>query len=370
MQRKWRAYLEGAPLRPEAQQQQQQQEVQPGEAAASGSPRALAGGSPKRPHDDMADSLLWEQQQEQSSSAEGGGKRHRLGTAGLGETDEARGASPTAQLREHLQQALWSTTLPAKGVDVEDGQPQQRQQPPPQQQQQPAASAPLAAEAATSEVPLDAKIAAALSAALQQGVSRGLLPPAAYGAPKVQQPTAKQRKLLPAAVTFTTAFPLAVAAVVSKAAGSTGGAKPDPEAVAALLMQQLPAHLAAAAEVAKGHLNFALPISPGTAAAAAAAAVGAAGAAAPAAATAGGGVEAAPGTAAGPAAHQPAAPPPSAAAHAAASAATAGAATAPIPRGVPRHFELRMLRSDEPSLAQVEFQLYKKYQVRRRLWVG
>jgi hypothetical protein len=30
---------------------------------------------------------------------------------------------------------------------------------------------------------------------------------------------------------------------------------------------------------------------------------------------------------------------------------------------VPRHFELRTVRSDEPTLAQMEFQLYKKYQV-------
>ena len=385
---------------PPQQQQQEQGQQQEQLGAATGGEHlehqrwAPAGGSPKRPHDELADGVLaclaphsragsgeengggWE-------AGEGGGKRHRHVDGGGGELRDGaagrapRGASPTAQLRNHLQQALHGNLLHTGGHAF---QPQEWQQEAQQQQpdQQPAPQA--AAAAAEAAGAGEARLAGQLAAALQQAVAAGLLPPAAYPPPKVQPPTAKQRKLLPAGVACTSAYPLAVAAAASKAAGS----RRSPEEVAALLLQQLPAEVAAAAQAAKGHLNFGASVAGPEAAEAemgdAAAAAAAAAATAPAAAAAAAPAGLAQPTAAYPSTQlaskplqqqvqAPAAGGAGAAASAAAAAAAAAvasaarAAAAAVPRGVPRHFELRTLPSSEPSLEGVEFQLFKKYQV-------
>jgi arginine-tRNA-protein transferase len=177
----------------------------------------------------------------------------------------------------------------------------------------------------------------------------------------VQQPSARQRKLLAPGVTLTSTFPLAVAAVAAKAAAAAGsGSSPAPsaDAVAALLVQHLPPEVAVAAEVAKGHLNFSLAAAGPCEAADAAAAVAA-------------------GAACGKQQHaqqQPQAQQQHGqqhvqqvqaqhAQHAQQQQAHAQQQQQGIPRGVPRHFELRTLPSSDPSLVQAEFRLFKKYQV-------
>ena len=394
--RRWQAYLDGAPLRGEQQGQQGQAAAGDGRqrvgTSAPGSPRAPAGGSPKRPHDDIAaDAVQWgqltagsqlQQQEDGTEQEEERSKRSRRGAAG-GEDGEGggwedeqrppRGSSPTSRLSEQLQQALRSSSLPLAGADGEDGlqavgadgaaalagqHAQQAQQHAQQQaQQQAQQEAPAGSEAA---------LAAALAAAVQQAVAAGLLPAAAYPAPRVQQPSAKALKVLPAGVTHTSPFPLAVAAVASKAlaAGGAGGppSKASPEEVAALLAKRLPAELAAACQAVKGHLNFRLP-------------------------------QLAPAGAAEHGSRQHGASVGQQQAHrcqqghprqqqqqqqqqqrqrqgqearqqgGSAAAPTGGSSSDGIPRGMPRHFELRTLPSGDPFIVQTEFQLFKKYQV-------
>jgi hypothetical protein len=247
--------------------------------------------------------------------------------------------------------------------DEATAQEQQQQQ----QQQQVQVSAPIRQQDQPA-VPMDeVQLASRLAAALQAAVAGGQLPAAAYPPPKVQQPTAKQRKQLPPAVTFTSAFPLAVAAAASKVlAGAGGGGRLSPEEAVAVLLQHLPASLTAAIQIAKGHLNFTVGV----------AAPGAAGAKPPSTSRSMPGKAEASGRALnGPGkehdgqqldGQQPPAgqaqqrqqqqldqPVPN-------NAAPAGA----VPRGVPRHFELRTLPSSQQGLPEVEFPLWKKYQVR------
>ncbi|KAL4420000.1 hypothetical protein ABPG75_007098 [Micractinium tetrahymenae] len=380
--RRWQAYLEGAPLRSEQQEQQQQQHAATGAggqhagAAAPGSPRAPAGGSPKRPHDDIAaDAAQWgqppadrQEQQRQGQQQQGGAeedkerpKRSRRVAAtgceeGQGAACEAqrppRGSSPASRLSEQLQQALRSSSLPLGGEEgLLQADAAGAGAPAAQQESQQARQQGLPSSGG------EASLAAALAAALQQALAAGRLPAAAYPAPRVQQPSAKQAKVLPAGVTHTSPFPLAVAAAASKAlaaSGAGGPAKASAEEVAALLVQQLPAELAAACQPLKGHLNFCLPH----------------------AAAEGGGQQAAQHgqqqqeqrkqdrqhrqqQQAAQGSSQPSNP----AAAAAAATVAAGGGDGGIPRGMPRHFELRTLPSSDPSIVQVEFQLFKKYQV-------
>lgn len=327
VQRRWQAYLEGAPLRA-SEQQQAQQDHQQGD-----SPRALAGGSPKRPHHELEE-VQWctapAAGQHLGGSCEveeGRGKRHRHVAEAHGEEKRSpRSASPTAQLSRHLTEALRSHQGTAEGA----AEHQLTRQP----KQQQAAAAGEAGEA---------RLADLLAAALQQAVAAGALPAAAYPAPKVQQPGAKQRKLLPAAVTFTTAFPLAVAGLAASTQPAAGGngtgssAKLSADAVAALLVQHMPDDVAAAAQVAKGHINFAVPVEDGA---------GAAGAAGPAAAAGQSTAQALHGKRLQRGASNPSSP-----------------TAAGIPRGVPRHFELRTLPCIDSSIVEVEYPLFRKYQV-------
>ncbi len=382
MQRRWQAYLDGAPLRTQqhaqqpadaaAQQQQQQQQQQGGGGGGSEWQQQdfgavvsrsddVAGGSPKRMHEELeplgpsagqlpaaaAGSLL------QANGLEGGGKRHRHAAedADAEDGETVRGASPAAQLSQHLQQALGSAAM---AVDSPRQQPTEQQQ----QQQQAGAAQPSTAEAGGTPA---AELAAQLAAALQQAVAAGELPAAAYPPPKVQQPSARQRKLLPPGVTLTSAFLLAVAAAAAKAAaaaGSGSSAAANPDAVAALLVRHLPPAVAAAAEVAKGHLNFELaPAGPSEATAAAAAA--AAGAAVAGEGAAGQGAVNSGQKGAQQSKKQQAQ---QAQRQQQQSQQQQAQQQQGIPRGVPRHFELRTLPSSDPSLVQAEFRLFKKYQ--------
>jgi len=159
-------------------------------------------------------------------------------------------------------------------------------------------------------------------------------------------------------VTLTSAFPLAVAAAAAKAAAaaaSGSSAAADADAVAALLVRHLPLVVAAATEVAKGHLNFAL------------AAAGLSEAAAPAAAAA---REGAGNNSGQNGAQQAQQSKKQQAQQVQQQQQTQHQRTQQqqaqqqqsIPRGVPRHFELRTLPSSDPSLVQAEFRLFKKYQ--------
>ena len=319
----------------------------------------LAGGSPKRPHDDVAaDAAQWGQPPAGQQQEEvGGGKRSRRAVAlaerGGPVEDEGRsalrGSSPASRLSEHLQHALGSSAAWQRDGHEAPQKLQQEQQEEEEQQQQ-------QAPAVVSDSDSTVQLVAQLAAALQQAVAAGTLPAAAYPAPKVQQPNAKQRKLLPTGVTHTTAFALAVAAAASKATGggSGGAARASPDAVVAALLQHLPAEVAGCAQAAKGHLNFSLP----------------------------GGAQDS-GAAAQVVAHQQPAQRrqqqhkqqqhkqqqqvqqavPQKQSGAAAASASASAAAAGVPRGVPRHFELRLLPSSDPSILPTEFELYKKYQV-------
>ncbi|PSC67384.1 arginyl-tRNA-transferase 1-like isoform A [Micractinium conductrix] len=380
VQRRWQAYLDGAPLRLAAQhqhqqeqqqqhqqqqeqqrqhQQQQEQQRHAEDQPDPGSPHVLAGGSPKRPHDDVAaDAAQWGQPPAGQQQEEvGGGKRSRRAVAlaerGGPVEDEGRsalrGSSPASRLSEHLQHALGSSAAWQRDGHEAPQKLQQEQQEEEEQQQQ-------QAPAVVSDSDSTVQLVAQLAAALQQAVAAGTLPAAAYPAPKVQQPNAKQRKLLPTGVTHTTAFALAVAAAASKATGggSGGAARASPDAVVAALLQHLPAEVAGCAQAAKGHLNFSLP----------------------------GGAQDS-GAAAQVVAHQQPAQRrqqqhkqqqhkqqqqvqqavPQKQSGAAAASASASAAAAGVPRGVPRHFELRLLPSSDPSILPTEFELYKKYQL-------
>jgi hypothetical protein len=361
VQRRWEAYLAGAPLRPEQPQAGQQAEHAAAQQAEHAAP---AGSSPKRQHDELlGGSAAWDLAMAAQQGGGGGGSGTGEGGGGkrlrhdghewwgeeLDEGREPRGASPTAQLREQLQQALRGGRLP-------EGEPAEAAQPlPPQQQQQQGAQAPQQApgQAAAAAAPAaagcagDARLAGQLAAALQVAVAAGQLPAAAYPPPRVQQPSAKQKKLLPTDVTLTTPFPLAAAAAAARAlaAGGDGGDRSvaSADSVAALLLQHLPAELAGSAHAARGHLNFAVPLTAAAPPAAAAAASG--------------------GAASGGSTAQPH-PQPQGRGTGEFAASVTPAVQQAVPRGVPRHFELRTVRASEPGLVEAELPLFKKYQVR------
>ena len=355
-----------------------------GAAAGPGSPQQLRGTSPKRTHADLEQPLVgtaW------AAGAAGGcpalgappveeedglaSKRHRgpgggaegQGLAAVAEQDPQDwslldGGSPTQQLASQMQHVLRPAPAPAA---------QQAQQAQQQQQARPAVDgSTLAAE-------LDAALARCIEEATLPG------PASAYPAARVQPPSARQRKLLPAGAAFTSAFPLAAAAAARRLlqagqqqAGQpaeAAGAAPSPEAVAGLLAQRAVLPPGLSLEQQRGHLNFCMLSDGGGGGS-----VGAA-AAAPAAqpsSGAGAGLPAEPGasssSATSGASRAPSQDREAGGAAAtggpagAAGAAAAAAAAASIPRRAPRHFELRTLRS-EPSLVAVEFDLYKKYQV-------
>ncbi|GAB4815765.1 hypothetical protein N2152v2_002811 [Parachlorella kessleri] len=376
------------------------------DAGAASQPR---GASPKRPHEDIEDGndpALQASRQPYSSagaSLDAGGlssKRLRGGSeaadapGGWWGSEGLEGSSPTAQLASHMQYALW--------------EPRQQAQ----QAQSRGPHGPISTAGTSDpqfpeqhngrEIPSEAAIASSLQAALQQCVEEGLVPgpPAQYPAARVQQPTAKQRKLLAADVAYTSPYALAVAgaakrataaaaAAVGNTANSKQGTPLNAEAVADVIVQHAVMPHGMEVRANKGHLNFhfnssnfagsgkeALPGAEAAGVIGARSATKAATAAPAASAAADGGSRAATAAAAaalpgsGPAATKarqgPATPAEAGsdgAAGAAAEAARAvGAATEAVPRGVRRHLEFTMVRSD-PSVIPVEFDLYKKYQV-------
>lgn len=167
VKRRWLAYLEGAPLRAEQQEPQPAGEGALAAAAgAPGSPRVLPGGSPKRPHGDLAaDSAQWgmppagqlgdgddgagDSKRSRRTAAwaaghgaEGGhdaaawGGGHESEDGHDGEERPARGASPASRLSEHLQAALASSALHWQGSGQLEAAAQQATQQVQQEQEQ------------------------------------------------------------------------------------------------------------------------------------------------------------------------------------------------------------------------------------------
>eukprot|EP00887_Chlorella_sp_A99_P004730 scaffold4.g4730.t1 len=408
VQRRWQAYLEGAPMpghRAEAaqggqgqaggsqqcQEQRQGQHEAPQPAAASHaqppSARELAvavqaaaaaaagssarwggsgsmevqGGSPKRhydeidaswppagaderPQDGTAGAAAQEPgQQQESGEQHGGGKRARGAAAaavsggqrqqtGPGQVarSEAQPVVREPSLASHLRTAI---QLQATGAQ----QAQQVQQPGARQGEQAGAARAEGEGSAGVAVPdAAAALTAGLQAALLASVDAGELPAVSYPAPHVQQPSARQRKALPAG-SLTTAFALAVAAAAARSrresADSAGSASPrSPDAVAEALLARLPLPAGASAAVVGGHINFSLSQEQGSA-----------------------GQQHAQ--------HPKQQKPRPGGRGAGAPGAAAATGVVAVPRGVPRHFELRMLPSSDPSLLLVEFPLYKRYQM-------
>ena len=370
-ERRWEAYLAGGAggagaAAAAAQQQQQQQQQQ--RAEEDEEPQ---GASPKRPLEEDTHTLLLPGS---PLARQGAGKRQRGASAAEGPASAApaltgfEGGQPGSPFGARGRTPSIATQL----TDVHLTQQTQKAQ-----QQAAGGGAP-----ATAVIDGDgcggageASLAACLQAALGRCVEAGLLPGLAYPLLKVQRATARQQKVLPPGVAFTSPFPLAAAGAINKAAKRDGaaagppsssngnggggcGATPDSVAAALLAHCQLPPGLSAAA--LKGHINIsgaatgAIDASPAAAEPAAGPQphAGRAGGSSPGAAAAAEG---------GSSGHLS---PRAAALQAAAAAAAAAGASCQVPRGVPRHYEFRMLRSSDPSLLSVEFQLWRKYQVR------
>lgn len=331
-QRRWEAYLAGAPLR-----HLPAQDVPPPAPTGRDEPQ---GASPKRMRDesgDLDDLDLW------GKELQGGGKRqrssHNLAAMDSGEEEWTRAVSPTAELSEQLQVAL-GAQFPTAPRSSQDGFPSpiSRNNITPFQQQQ--ATQPPGPSISSAD--LDTELTQELQAALRRCVDSGQLPDLGYPAPKVSRVTPKQKKKLPPDVGYTSPAALVVAGVAGRAeSGKRESASPQAfktrplssEATAQLLLDQmqLPQGVLGA-EVVGGHLNFKTVAN---------------------------------GVTEEDHATRKEKPPVQSVYKAERSnkSDVSEIALPSIPRSPPRHFEFLMVPSSDPSLPTMEFELYKKYQV-------
>ena len=253
-ERKWEAYLAGAAVGGGAAQQQQQ-------------PEEPQGGSPKRPLEEDAPLLT----PGSPVAQQGAGKRQR----GAGAGAAAGGHAPAAPALTGFVAGPPGSPFGARGrtpsiaTQLTDVHLTQQAQQTGAQQPAGCGAPDAAAGAAAGGGPSEASLAACLQAALGRCVEAGLLPALAYPPVRVQRATARQQKVLPPGVAFTSPFPLAAAGAVNKAAqregaaagrsssaGAGGGGTTSPDAVASSLLAHctLPAGLTAAA--LRGHINI------------------------------------------------------------------------------------------------------------------
>jgi hypothetical protein len=353
VQRKWRAYLEGAPLAEQpsaAKQQPAAEQQQPAEASSwlpagaawdvsgAGSP---TGGSPKRPYEDDG------AKSDASSPTVERGKRIR-GAGGQGVGLERAAWDPRRPPLASEPSLASRLTTVQLGPHLGGG-----------------GAAHLPHREATGA--LDGReIARALDAAVAAAMAAGELPAADYPPASVQLPSAKARRWLGSGVELNTALPMAVAAKAAQAAAPDLGrpAHLDPGSAGAAILARTELPVGVEGRVLNGHINFSSRQQ------------GAAGA----------GAEPVPsGGASSPAAAQQQHAQTRKPAEKQQQQATTKPAekqqqqqqqvtTKPaekqqqplgsVPHPVQRHFEVVQLRSTDASIPAAEFDLYRKYQVR------
>jgi arginyl-tRNA--protein-N-Asp/Glu arginylyltransferase len=184
-------------------------------------------------------------------------------------------------------------------------------------------------EAVSRPSDLSAQLTAALRASLSRCIEEGALPSLSYPAPAVVRLKPRKNLQLQADVSFTSAAAHAIAGYASRKATSQStfaSQKLSAEGVAQLLLEhmRLPDSVQGV-DISKGHLNFRTTFVPPDA-------------------------DEVHETAAEQRGRQ-------------AQDESATIMDASVPRAVPRHFQMTLLRSSDASLTAIEFDLYRRYQV-------